>query len=171
MVGDAWIAHLASRLRCAIHADELREANRRLLAEAAERQRVAAELRRSSAFLETVLNAIQDGICVLGPDMTIIKVNQAMGVLAAGCRALVLPFDQNREQRLRATRLGSLGRLGLLGPDDLAPEPLAIRLCAALDAPPPPPGGLALDGAARTARILRQLVTGDGSVSGGGPGA
>jgi len=63
------------------HADELREANRRLLAEAAERQRVAAELRRSSAFLETVLNAIQDGICVLGPDMTIIKVNQAMCAL------------------------------------------------------------------------------------------
>jgi len=97
--------------------------------------------------------------------------NTVMGVLAAGCRALVLPFDQNREQRLRATRLGSLGRLGLLGPDALAPEPLAARLCAALDAPPPPPGGIALDGAARTARILCRLVTGDGSVSGTGPGA
>lgn len=65
------------------HADDLREANRRLVAEAAERRRVAAELRRSTAFLETVLNAIQDGICVLSPNMTILKVNQAMCALYA----------------------------------------------------------------------------------------
>ena len=63
------------------HAGELREANRRLVAEVAERQRIESELRRNSQFLETVLNAIQDGICVLSPDMTVLKVNQAMRAL------------------------------------------------------------------------------------------
>ena len=65
------------------HADELRETNSRLTAEVAERQRIEVQLRRSTLFLESVLNAIQDGICVLAPDMTVIKVNKAMRALYA----------------------------------------------------------------------------------------
>jgi len=65
------------------HAEELREANSRLTAEVAERQRIEVELRRSTLFLESVLNAIQDGICVLGPDMTVLKANKAMRMLYA----------------------------------------------------------------------------------------
>jgi PAS domain S-box-containing protein len=60
------------------HAGELREANRRLVAEVAERQRIEVQLRRNTLFLETVLNAIQDGLCVLSPDLAILKVNDAM---------------------------------------------------------------------------------------------
>ena len=62
----------------------MRETNSRLTAEVAERQRIEVQLRRSTLFLESVLNAIQDGICVLAPDMTVIKVNKAMMPPAAG---------------------------------------------------------------------------------------
>ena len=84
--------------------------------------------------------------------------NTVMGILAAGCRALVLPFDQNREQRLRATRLAELGLLGLLDPADRDPVRLAGRLAAALDAPSPPRHAVDLDGAATTAACLEALA-------------
>lgn len=86
--------------------------------------------------------------------------NTVMGVLAAGCRALVAPFDQNREQRLRAERLQALGRLGLIEPDALEPGRLAAAMLAALHASPPVPGGVDLDGAGHTARFLECLARG-----------
>ncbi len=86
--------------------------------------------------------------------------NTVMGLLAAGCRGLVAPFDQNREQRLRAGRLAEMGLLGLLGPADLAPDRLAGRMLAALDAPPPPRAAVDLDGARKTAAFLGELVLG-----------
>jgi predicted glycosyltransferase len=84
--------------------------------------------------------------------------NTVMGLLAAGCRGLVSPFDQNREQRLRAERLAGLGLLGLLEPADLAPPVLAARMVAALAGPPPPLGAIDLDGARATARFLETDV-------------
>ena len=89
--------------------------------------------------------------------------NTVMGLLAAGCRGLVAPFDQNREQRLRATRLAELGLLGVLGPPDLAPAVLAGRMVAALAGPPPLPGGIDLNGARGTARFLETLAAGAGA--------
>ena len=86
--------------------------------------------------------------------------NTVMGLLAAGCRGLVAPFDQNREQRLRAERLAGLGLLGVLEPADLAPPVLAGRMVRALAAPPPPKGALDLDGARGTARFLEALAAG-----------
>jgi len=83
--------------------------------------------------------------------------NTVMDVLAAGARALVTPFDQNREQRLRAERLRDRGLLGLVEPAELAPAALADRLLAALDGPPPPPAAIDLSGAATTARLLTGL--------------
>ncbi|MHC1790078.1 glycosyltransferase family protein [Solidesulfovibrio sp.] len=86
--------------------------------------------------------------------------NTVMGVLAAGCRGLVAPFDQNREQRLRAGRLAGLGLLGVLDPAELAPPVLAGRMVAALDGSPPPQGAIDLDGARATARFLETLAAG-----------
>lgn len=80
--------------------------------------------------------------------------NTVMALLAAGARGLVYPFDQNREQRLRAGRLEEMGLLGLVGPEDLAPARLAERIVAALDAPRPPRAAVNLDGARRTAALL-----------------
>jgi predicted glycosyltransferase len=84
--------------------------------------------------------------------------NTVMGVLAAGARALVAPFDQNREQRLRAERLQELGLLGVLDASDLTPSRLAARMVAALDAPPPPKAAINLDGARNTALLLERLA-------------
>jgi predicted glycosyltransferase len=84
--------------------------------------------------------------------------NTVMGIVAAGCRALVLPFDQNREQRLRCERLAALGLVGLLEPDVLSPPLLAARLAAALAGPGPAQGSLDLDGAAKAAGFLAGLA-------------
>lgn len=83
--------------------------------------------------------------------------NTVMALLAARCRALVMPFDQNREQRLRAERLAGLGLIGVLEPSQLAPSLLASRLAAALAAPPPQPGRIDLDGAAKAAKFIVEI--------------
>jgi PAS domain S-box-containing protein len=49
-----------------------------LLEDLTERKRIADELARNERFLEGALNAIQDGISVLDPDLNIIRVNEAL---------------------------------------------------------------------------------------------
>jgi PAS domain S-box-containing protein len=49
-----------------------------LLEDLTERKRIADELARKERFLESVLNAIQDGISVLDADLNIMRVNEAM---------------------------------------------------------------------------------------------
>ena len=82
--------------------------------------------------------------------------NTSMNSLAAGVPALMLPFDQNREQRLRVERLIAAHPIELLDQMDLAPERLAelittqarkSRYHTELD----------LDGARRTASIIERL--------------
>lgn len=85
--------------------------------------------------------------------------NTTMNILAAGVPALVQPFDQNREQRLRATKLARLGILDILEPQDLEPETLAARLRMGLERPRRAgPPSVDLNGAATTATLLHQLV-------------
>ncbi|GAB6036351.1 glycosyltransferase [Fundidesulfovibrio butyratiphilus] len=82
--------------------------------------------------------------------------NTTMNVLAAATPALVRPFDQNREQALRARRLESLGALGVLEDKDLGAQALARRMLDALDPAKPgrAPRPVRLDGAETTARLL-----------------
>jgi PAS domain S-box-containing protein len=56
-------------------------ARTRLAEEARERQGVEERLRREVRFLETVLASIQEGVCVLSPDLTVVTVNRAMRAL------------------------------------------------------------------------------------------
>jgi predicted glycosyltransferase len=51
--------------------------------------------------------------------------NTTMNILASGVPALVWPFRQNREQRVRAGRLADLGALKVLEDEDLHPDRLA----------------------------------------------
>ena len=83
--------------------------------------------------------------------------NTAMNLLAAGTYGLVLPFAQNREQRMRAQRLETRGALGVLDPADLAPDVLARRMAAALDLPRPA-NAADLDGGPASARMLAELA-------------
>lgn len=81
--------------------------------------------------------------------------NTVCDILRAGCRAVLIPFAEGgeTEQNDRARRLAKLGLAAVVAEDRLTPESLARAMTTA-----PEPRGLTLDldGAAETARILRQ---------------
>jgi predicted glycosyltransferase len=83
--------------------------------------------------------------------------NTTMNLLAAQTYGLILPFAQNREQRMRARRLEVRGALGMLAPEDLVPETLAARMAQGFDRPGRA-HGVDLDGGPESARILMQLA-------------
>ena len=80
--------------------------------------------------------------------------NTTMNILATGVPALVWPFSQNREQRLRAGRLAKEGVLKVLEDADLRPERLADLMDRMLAAPNCLPGKFDLNGAANTAKWI-----------------
>lgn len=83
--------------------------------------------------------------------------NTNMNLLAAGTYGLVLPFAQNREQRMRAERLQQRGALRIVEQHDLKPERLAGLMGTALSQNTPA-HGIDLDGARNSARILEKLA-------------
>jgi predicted glycosyltransferase len=87
--------------------------------------------------------------------------NTTMNLLAARVpRALIWPFGQNREQRLRVGRLKGRAPFHLLEDGDLQPAVLAARLADLLDRPPGPVGSVRLDGAEHSARWLTEWAAG-----------
>ncbi len=80
--------------------------------------------------------------------------NTTMNILATGVPALVWPFAQNREQRLRAGRLAKEGCLTVLEDEDLHPRRLAGLMDSILAAQSSRPVKFDLDGAANTARWI-----------------
>ena len=84
--------------------------------------------------------------------------NTIMNLLAARAPALVRPFGQNREQRLRAATLERMGALGILEDTDLEPRRLAERLSSALAGGRPERLNINLDGAVVTASWLENWI-------------
>ncbi len=80
--------------------------------------------------------------------------NTTMNILAAGVPALVWPFGQNREQRMRAQRLEARGALTVLEDADLEPDGLALQMGKKLALAHRVKVDLDLDGAANTARWI-----------------
>jgi len=80
--------------------------------------------------------------------------NTTMNILATGVPALVWPFPQNREQRLRAGRLAKEGVLRVIEGEDLRPDRLAGLMDQMLASPHRLPGKFDLDGAVYTARWI-----------------
>jgi predicted glycosyltransferase len=80
--------------------------------------------------------------------------NTTMNLLAARVPALVWPFAQNREQRLRAERLAGLGALRVLADRDLEPQRLAALMDQALAQTARPAVDIDLGGAVNTARWI-----------------
>ena len=81
--------------------------------------------------------------------------NTCMNILATGVPSLVLPFAQNREQRIRAEKLAALGGLSLLQEEDLEPSRLATLMSEVLNSGiRPVKVPVNLDGARQTARWL-----------------
>jgi predicted glycosyltransferase len=85
--------------------------------------------------------------------------NTVLDILAAGARAVVVPFAAGREseQSLRAERLARRGVLTVVGEAALTPQLLAqaIEMAAAR---PPRPLAIDIDGARRTARLLAERM-------------
>lgn len=84
--------------------------------------------------------------------------NTTMNILAAEVPALVWPFAQNREQRLRAGRLARLGALEIIEAGDLAPARLAAAMGRMLERRERPRVAIDLNGAAATARWLESWL-------------
>lgn len=83
--------------------------------------------------------------------------NTTMNLLATGTYGLMYPFLQNREQRMRTTRLEERGIVKMLLDQDLEPTTLAAHMAQGLDRTPTP-HGLDLDGGEMSARILEKLI-------------
>ncbi len=79
--------------------------------------------------------------------------NTCMNLVQAGIPALVYPFKQNREQRLRAERLGKKVPIVILEDADLTPQLLSKRMIQQF-ASPRISADINLDGAEETARQL-----------------
>jgi len=84
--------------------------------------------------------------------------NTCMDVLAARVPALVWPFAQNREQRLRAERLARLDAVCVLNDADLSPRRLAAIMDAVVSRASRMQVRVDLDGAAASARWLASWV-------------
>ncbi|MBZ9764633.1 glycosyltransferase family protein [Mesorhizobium sp. CA8] len=84
--------------------------------------------------------------------------NTVCDVLRAGCRSLLVPFAAGgeTEQTVRAKMLEELGVASVLMEKELTPGGLAQAIEQALVAPPPSAHRIDLEGARRSAQILRE---------------
>jgi predicted glycosyltransferase len=82
--------------------------------------------------------------------------NTSMNLLATKIPALVWPFPQNQEQKIRANRLARLGALKVLSDRDLAPERLSLIIEQVLSQKSHMAVHINLDGAANTAQWLER---------------
>ncbi len=87
--------------------------------------------------------------------------NTLINVLATGVPALVLPFDQNREQGMRAQRFSVKAPIRILEKEDLEPEIMAQIMEETLSQKPKKTSGIHLDGAQNTALWLLQRMKGE----------
>lgn len=86
--------------------------------------------------------------------------NTLMEILAAGTRAVVVPFAEagETEQTGRARRLAERGLIGLVEADELTPAALAAAIDAADTRKPGRKLAIDLGGALKTAFLLRQAM-------------
>lgn len=86
--------------------------------------------------------------------------NTVCDILRGGCRSLLIPFAAGgeTEQTFRAIRLDRLGLASVLSESDLTPASLAAAITNALAAPRPPAHSLDLEGASRSAKLLRDRL-------------
>jgi predicted glycosyltransferase len=84
--------------------------------------------------------------------------NTTMNILAAGVPALVWPFAENREQRLRAERLAERGALRLINDQDLNPHDLARIMGQTLTGAGLKKTDIDLNGAAHTVQWLEGWI-------------
>ena len=86
--------------------------------------------------------------------------NTVCDVLRAGCRSLLVPFSAGgeTEQTARAERLEALGLATILTEDALTPTGLSTAIERAFAGPNPSRHALDLDGARKSAQLLRRRL-------------
>jgi predicted glycosyltransferase len=84
--------------------------------------------------------------------------NTTMNILATGVPALVWPFAENREQRLRAERLADRGALRLINDQDLNPDDLAGIMGQTLTRADSGKTDIDMNGAVHTAQWLEGWI-------------
>lgn len=91
--------------------------------------------------------------------------NTLLELLAVRARSVVVPFEGGveTEQRLRADLLAGLGALEMVTEDKLDIPTLSAAMEAAYDRPRDRVPPVDLDGAAKTAEIVRRLIEGRGT--------
>ena len=101
-------------------------------------------------------------LCGAGLSISQAGYNTVCDILRAGCRSLLVPFAKGgeTEQMARAMRLRSRGLAEILPEDSLSAASLATAVEAALAGPPPGPNPFDLEGASRTAMLLRSRISG-----------
>jgi predicted glycosyltransferase len=87
--------------------------------------------------------------------------NTVAETLKARARSVLVPFagGAESEQTLRATLLAERGVASMLAEDALTPENLAAVVNRAARAPQPPADVVDLDGARRSAELLKQWLS------------
>ncbi len=84
--------------------------------------------------------------------------NTCMNILAAKIPAIVWPFSQNREQRLRAERLAQKAPFTVLADGDLTPDRMAFLIKERLLHKEAPTGMVNLQGSINTAEWIKNLI-------------
>ena len=84
--------------------------------------------------------------------------NTTMNILAAKVPALVWPFPQNREQRMRAERLAEAGALRVLDDQDLDADRLAGIMVQTVSLATRPIVSFDMDGAVNTAKWIENYL-------------
>lgn len=145
-------SHLAEALphRLAVFSGPLMDATVFTRLQSLAKQQPHVRLRRHSKRFPAWLDAASLSVSMGG-------YNTVLALAAANRYGLVLPFAQNREQRMRAELLQQRGLLGVLAPEDLEPERLAGRMRQALLAPPERSAKLDIKGAQKTVACLEHL--------------
>jgi predicted glycosyltransferase len=90
--------------------------------------RMLAACGRDNLRVERFTDRFPDWLDAADLSISMAGYNTCMNLLQAGIPALVYPYKQNREQRLRAERLGRKAPIAALGEDDLAPDLLTKRM-------------------------------------------
>ena len=141
----------------------LRDRPWRLLAGVNAREADVAALRRQAPAGVTVERARADftarlANCVLSVSQA--GYNTLMETLAARARAVIVPFagGGEAEQTMRTRLLVARGLVEMVEEEALDPARLAAAIDRAAARPRPAPGDIDLDGAAKTAQLLRQWL-------------
>ncbi len=113
------------------------------------------DLAGPGAVVERFTDGFSDWLAAADLSISMGGYNTTMNVVAAGCPALIFPFSQNREQRLRAERLSGQVQVEILEEHDLLPERLGKKMEMMLQVKKYSPH-VSLNGAEETYRLLAQ---------------